>query len=155
MYGTNNIKVFGIEIWSDLNETLSKNYTKKNKCHKKTLKLWNHRKITMYGRILITKALVLSQFNYLLACLPSPQTNVTKLIDSEILQFIRSYKTAQKISKDILALNKNQGGLKLTTISDQIIGLKLTWIKRLCEDADSAIWKKIVNSYLPLHNNDF
>ena len=109
----------------------------------------------MYGRVLITKSLVLSQFNYLLACLPSPPESILKEIDEAILQFVRSYKSAQKISKDILALDKNKGGLKLTTITDQLIGLKLTWIKRIVEGDNSATWKKVINSCIPMSIRDF
>ena len=126
---TDHITVLGIEIWANLNMTLSKNYTKRINTIKKTLLVWNQRQITMYGRILLVKSLVLSQFNYLLACLPAPADDKIKMIDDIILKFIRAYKSAQQISKETLQLNKDMGGLQLTLLQHQTAGIKSVGLK--------------------------
>ena len=71
-----------------------------------------------------------------------------------ILQFVRSFKSAQKLSKEILQLDKSKGGLNLTLLKDQIIGLKISWVIRLFTDQNQG-WKDIVNKSLPLRNDDF
>ena len=63
------------------------------------MNLWSQRETTMYGKILLSKSLVLSQYNYLLACLPSPSKQKLDDIDNNILNFVRSNRSAQKISK--------------------------------------------------------
>ena len=90
---------------------------------KNILLSWNERNITMIGRILIVKSLILSQFNYFISCLPTPNNDRIKMIDDVILKFIRAYKSAQKISKEMLILDKNEGSLNLTLFQDQIVGL--------------------------------
>ena len=127
---------------------------KKINAIKNTLKVWNERDLTMYGRILITKAMVLSQFNYLIACLPMPNNEVLKEIDDLILQFVRANKSAQKISKNILQLEKNKLGLNLTLMKEQTMGLKIAWVKRWINSTDSG-WKNIIKHAFPLKENDF
>ena len=116
--------------------------------------MWSQRETTMFGKILLSKTLVLSQFNYLLACLPSPNKQRLTDIDNNIINFVRSNRSAQKISKNILQLEKNRGGLELTLMDFQAKGLKIAWVKRLTDANDSG-WKDIVKKSLPLTGNDF
>ena len=148
------IKTLGVQLWNDLNETLSRNYTKKIATIKTIANIWTQRELTMYGKVLISKTLILSQFNYLLSSLPSPGSNITGEIDNIILSFIRSYRSPQKLSKDILKLDKTRGGLKVTLMHEQGLGLKVTWVTRLLSDSQQG-WKILVNRTIPLKNNDF
>ena len=116
--------------------------------------MWSQREVTMYGKILLTKTFILAQFNFLVSCLPSPSETRIKEIDKMILSFVRSFRSAQKLSKDIIQLDKNQGGLNLTLLKEQIIGLKISWIIRLISNSNQG-WKDIVNNAIPLKNNEF
>ena len=92
----NCIKTLGIDLLNNLNETLSRNYTKKIADFKKTIYIWSQREVTMYGKILLSKTFLISQFNFLLSCLPSPSRIILADLDKKIMQFIRSFKSAQK-----------------------------------------------------------
>ena len=148
------IRTLGVDLFNDLNLTLSKNYTKKIEVLKKTIYFWSQREVTMYGKILLAKTFLISQFNFLLSCLPSPSRSVISELDKKIMQFIRSFKSPQKISQDILQLDKSKGGLNVTLIKDQAIGLKLAWVVRLISSSDQS-WKHLVNDFIPLKNNNF
>ena len=65
------IKILGVQLWNNLNETLSRNYTKKVATIKNIANIWTQRELTMYGKVLISKTFILSQFNYLLSSLPT------------------------------------------------------------------------------------
>ena len=108
----------------------------------------------MYGKILLSKTFLISQFNFLLSCLPSPGRNIILDLDKKLLQFIRSFKSAQKISQDMLQQNRNKGGLNLTLLKDQAIGMKLAWVTRLMSNSNQS-WKKLISDFLPLKNNHF
>ena len=151
---TNNIKTLGIDLLNDLNHTLSKNYTKKTADLKNIMYIWSQRQVTMYGKILLSKTLLISQFNFLLACLPSPSDNKILELDKKIMQFIRSFKSPQKLSKDILQLDKNKSGLNVTLLKDQAIGMKISWVVRLISNENQS-WKKLVKNKLPLKHNQF
>ena len=150
---TTNIKTLGIELWNDLNKTLSRNYTKKISSMKNIINMWSQREVTMYGKILLTKTFILSQFNFLVSCLPSPSEDRIKEIDDMILKFVRSFRSPQKLSKDIIQLDKFKGGLNLTLLKDQIIGLKISWVIRLIKNPNVG-WKNIVMGALPLKIQD-
>ena len=100
------IRTLGVDLFNDLNKTLSKNYTKKIADLKKIIYIWSQREVTMYGKILLSKTFLISQFNFLVSCLPTPSRNILLDFDKKIMQFIRSFKSPQKISQDILQLNK-------------------------------------------------
>ena len=70
------------------------------------------------------------------------------------LKFIRNNKSSQKLSKAILKVNKNWGGLNVTLLNEQSLGLKISWVSRLIIDSDQG-WKNIVRYTLPLNNNQF
>ena len=97
---------------------------------------------------------LLSQFNYLLSSLPSPGKNIINEIDNTIVSFIRSNRSAQKISKDMLKLHKYKGGLKVTLVHEHCLGLKISWITCLISNSQQG-WKVLVNNSIPLDNNDF
>ena len=59
------ITVLGLEIYNDLNKTCQENYSKKILKMKNIMNLWSQRETTMYGKILLSKSLILSQYNYL------------------------------------------------------------------------------------------
>ena len=108
----------------------------------------------MYGKILLSKTFLISQFNFLLSCLPSPSRIILADLDKKIMQFIRSFKSAQKLSQDMLQQDKNKGGLNVTLLKDQAIGMKLAWVTRLVTNSNQS-WKRLVSDFLPLKNNQF
>ena len=150
----NSITVLGLEILTDINKTFQINYSKKIASIKNLMNIWSQRDMTMFGKILVSKSLILSQYNYLLACLPTPNETKLKELDDKIINFVRSNRSAQKISKNILQLDKLKGGLNLTLMGPQARGLKITWVQRLTNSLDGG-WKDIVRGALPLKNDDF
>ena len=148
------IRTLGVDLWSELNQTLSKNYTKKIADLKKTIFIWSQREVTMYGKILLSKTFLISQFNFLFSCLPTPSDHIINELDKKIMQFIRSFKSPQKLSQDMLQLDKNKGGLNVTLLKDQVAGLKISWVTRLISNSNQS-WKHLVNDTIPLKNNQF
>ena len=89
------------------------------------MNMWSQRQLTMFGRILVIKTMILSQFNYLLSCLPTPSGVKIKEVDRSIMHIVRANKSAQKLSQSILQNEKNKAGLALTLFKEQSIGMKI------------------------------
>ena len=62
--------------------------------------------------------------------------------------------TPLEISQDMLQQDKNKGGLNVTLLKDQAIGMKLAWVTRLTTNSNQS-WKRLVSDYLPLKTINF
>ena len=70
----------GIDFSLDLNCITDINFTKKIKEVKAILKGWQHRKLTLLGKITVIKTLALPKLIHLLTSLPNlPQTKINDL----------------------------------------------------------------------------
>ena len=101
-------------------------------------KIWNSRNLTLYGKVLISKSLLLSQLIYKLSILPKPDADFFKQVNTIISKFIWSNKPP-RISKDILKLPLEKGGLKALDIEKQRLGLKIAWVKRLLNSDNNLV----------------
>jgi hypothetical protein len=66
-----NFKLLGIEFSLDLNRITEINFSKKIKEVSAILKSWQHRKLTLMGKITVIKSLALSKLVHLLTALPN------------------------------------------------------------------------------------
>ena len=96
-----NFKVLGIDFSLDLNCITDINFTKKIKEVKAILKSWQHRKLTLLGKITVIKTLALPKLIHLLTSLPNlPQTKINDL-NSLFYKFIWNGKS-DKIKRSTL-----------------------------------------------------
>ena len=102
------------------------------------LKLWKLQNVTLEGKILIFKTLVLSKIICQAFATPIPNYVVTELEKIE-----KSLLWTNSTSKhDTLCNDYKDGGLKNVDIREKIISLHCTWIKRLYDDSLHE-WKVI------------
>ena len=97
---------------------------------KNCLKQWEHRKLTLLGKITVIKSFALPKLIYPLSVLLSPNENVVKEIKKCMFDFIWENKP-DKISRDTITNDYSKGGLKMIDIDKFIISLKASWVKRL------------------------
>ena len=108
--------------------------------------IWQSRKLTLFGRCLITKGLALSQLIHPFSILDIPK-NYIKAADSVIFQFIWR-KKKDKIKRKVMFLDFDQGGLRAPSVETMSKSLKLAWISRfLINDEMSESWRAIPNHY--------
>ena len=137
-----NFKVLGIDFSLDLNCITDVNFTKKIKEAKAILKSWQHRKLTLLGKITVIKTLALSKLIHLLTSLPNlPQAKINDL-NSLFYNFIWNGKS-DKIKWSTLIGDIYQGGLKMIDLQSFNIYLKVGWIKRLFSNLDGD-WQKVL-----------
>ena len=95
------------------------------------MNIWQSRNLSLKGKVLIIKTLILPQIYHLISSLFCP-SDMLKKIDKLILAFIWGNKPA-KIKKNTLIGNYGSGGLKMPDIYTIHTTAKIKWINRLKE----------------------
>jgi len=117
---------------------------------KTCLKQWQHRKLTLLGKVTVIKTYALPKLIYPLTNLQTPKQNTIKLIQDIMHEFLWDKKTA-KIKQDTIIQNYEDGGIKMIDIKKFINSLKASWIKKILElKADNSlkhIYYKTLNKY--------
>ena len=104
---------------------------------------WNRREISLYGRVILCKTFLLSQINYVIQSLSLPE-HVLNQIDSIFFKFIWKKRDSkkrvfEKIKRNVLCLERKQGGLKMISIRDQQKVYNIKWISKVVKEKDSPM----------------
>ena len=99
------------------------------------LKQWSKRKLTLFGRITIIKSLALSKFVLLFLSLPNSHA---KLIEE--LEVFFFFKGPDRITMKLAIKNLSSGGLRMAHIYSFIKALKISWLRRVIQQANNTTW---------------
>ena len=91
---------------------------------------WKKRNLTVSGRVAIAKAILLSQFVYLLTILDTTTSSICDRIQTLLNNFILGDTKRKWMSEDYIYTRKSQGGLGFIRLSTFVQGLKCAWMKR-------------------------
>lgn len=80
--------LLGIKFSVTLDEMSSINNEPKLSDIKRILNQWKLRKLTPIGKISVIKTLILPKLNHLVLSLPNPDSDLTKILNKEIYQFL-------------------------------------------------------------------
>ena len=89
------------------------------------IKQWQHRKLTLMGKIIVIKSFALPKLIYVLSSLQSPPADTIKRIETIMYKFIWDGKP-DKIKREILIQDFGKGGLKMIDIKTFIKALKIS-----------------------------
>ena len=151
---TEKAKALGIIFTTNRKLSLSLNLLPKLEEFKTVLKQWQHRKLTLMGKVTVIKTFALPKLIYTLTVLNSPPEQIIQEINQTILAFIWDNKPA-KIKSNILMRNYEDGGLKLTDMQHFVYSLKCTWIKRIYNEMNNSPLKRIYNNILNKHGGKY
>lgn len=101
------------------------------------IKRWQRRNLSLYGKIIIAKTFILSQFTYIIQSLALPQY-VLNEIDSLMFKFIWKKKFSntrafEKVKRTVMCKTVNEGGLNMISIKDQQKVFLLKWLQKITE----------------------
>ena len=141
------VRVLGTFISYDSAGNERKNFAKKVDNLKTKLAAWRTRKLSLFGRCLISKTLGLSQIVYSASMLDIP-SNYASVIQSLLFQFLWKNKP-DKIKRQVLYQDYCDGGLRVTNVEIMFKSLRLAWIQRLLKsnDEEENSWSTIPNFY--------
>lgn len=122
--------ILGIKFSCNLEEMLDLNFKDKIKQIENELKLWSKRILTPFGRITILKTLIISKLNHLFIALPNPPQIIINGLQKNFFAFIWQSRV-DRIKRDLLMQEYDNGGLKMINLQNYVTALKLTWLRRL------------------------
>lgn len=129
------MKILGIHFNASREASLiERNWTEKVENLTKIVKLWQKRRLSLTGKVLICKTFLLSQLAYITKSLALP-TEVLKQIDRIMFKFIwqnkhSDKKAFEKVKRDTMCKEVKQGGLSMITTSQQQDVNLIKWIAK-------------------------
>ncbi len=143
------IKVLGVYIGWDLMQAYQLSITTKIVNIKNMLHSWKHRKLTLNGRVLIIKALAISQIIYLASLIPFTH-EIIKEIEVLLYEFLWGVKT-HKVKKAIIVQDFMHGGHKMIDLQSMIMTQKLKWIRLYFNNHD-CLWRPLMEYIVNVEN---
>ena len=117
------------------------NLLKKNRQFEICLKQWQHRKLTLMGKVTVIKTFALPKLIFALSSLPNPPKSTIDRIEKIMYSFIWDGKP-DKRKRSTLIQNYKKGGIKMINIEKFIMSLKATWIKKILDCYTNGVLKK-------------
>ena len=145
-WSCSNFKVLGLNFSLDLECMPSLNFRAKIIDISKLLKSWQHRKLTLLGKVTVIKTLALPKLIHLLTSLPNICQSMLNEINRLFFNFIWDGKT-EKIKRDTLIADKKEGGLKMVHLQSFNFYLKVGWVRRFFSNLNGD-WQNILKLIL-------
>ena len=123
---------------------LEVNITDKLKEVKKIANSWRNRNLSIYGRNVVAKSLMISKIYNVLMVIPNLKIKHIKEFESAIFDFLWGGRDVVR-RKDAM-ITESHGGLNLPNIQAQITAFKISWFRRLF--SSDKLWAKVLNEFL-------
>ena len=146
------IKVLGIYISNDLPRCFDLTIQESIIKMKQTLNAWRQRKLTLNGKVLILKSLILSKFIHIANLVPVPD-DVLKEINQLCFEFLWNGKT-HKVKRSVIVQDFPLGGYNMVDLKTLIEVQKLKWIK-LYLNSHNCLWRNVMESLIHVENLTF
>ena len=132
-------RVQALGVWLSTNPeiTVEANYSERLTKVRKSLSCWELRRLSLLGKITVLKSLIVSQLVYILSPLPTNHNAIGE-IHSILFNFLWDGK-GDKIKRDIMISDYENGGLRMIAIKLFNKALKLSWLKKYLDTKKT--WK--------------
>jgi len=126
----NFVRLLGVYICNDVLDIYEKNYVNKCDISNSVVNIWRQRNLTLYGKTLVVKSFILSQWMYPLTVLPVLGFDLDKTLNNILFSFLWNSKP-DKIKRKTICSDFKQGGIRFPNISHYLRSTKLSWWKRV------------------------
>ena len=109
------------------------------------LDIWKSRDLTLFGKVMIIKALGVSSLIYSTSNINVPK-DIIRNVKGRLFRFIWKNKR-DKIRRERLHQDYDKGGLRMTDIETMIKALRLAWTPRLLREGHPN-WKFVPDYFL-------
>ena len=130
------VKTLGVWLSTDPEIMLKANYEEKITRLKASLGCWELRRLSLLGKITVLKSLIVSQLTYILSPLPTNQCAIDE-VNTLFFKFLWDGK-GDKIKRDIMISEYEDGGVKMIDIRLFTQALKLSWVKKYLDKGNEA-----------------
>lgn len=142
LWSSTEAKALGMTFCTNKEDLYKLNLEPKIKQFQNVLKQWQHRKLTLMGKITVIKTFALPKLIYALSSLPNPPMTIIKAIEKDMYAFLWNNKP-EKIKRKTIIQNYCKGGLKMIDIQKFMQAQKVTWIKRILDPNNKTILNEI------------
>ena len=129
----------GMIFTNDIDKNISLNLEPKLNSFKNCLKQWEHRKLSLLGKITVIKTFALPKLIYPFTVLPNPSEDTLQKLIKEMFLFIWN-KKPEKIKRETMKLDYREGGLKMLDLKCFLNSIKACWVKRFLCNKGSVLW---------------
>ena len=129
-----------IPLNSDFHTFYDLNYKPRFEEIRNTLNIWSCRTLTLYGKIVIIKSLIISKLIYFLSIVPNPPMTFFAEVQQLLFRFLWNNKN-DKIKRSLLYNDYHEGGLKMPHLLSFNHAMKITWVKRYLDESNTSKWK--------------
>ena len=143
-FNTEPIKCLGIYIRGDEKLREDLNWVKKLRNFDNLLERWKERKLTIFGKVVVLKALAISQLVFNISVLPV-SNDIIKKINRSLFKFI--WNSNDRIRRNVLINNKDNGGIDMIDIECKVKALKAAWVSRIFLN-DECKWVSFLKEFL-------
>ena len=133
------IKALGVWLSTNPETTIEANYNEKLTKVRNSLSCWELRRLPLLGKTTVLKSLIASQLVYILSPLPTNHKVIGE-INNIFFNFLWDGK-GDKIKRDIMISDYENGGLKMIDIKVFNRTLKSGWIKKYLDNENRGKWK--------------
>ena len=134
-------RALGMIFTNNKTDIMKLNLEKKISQFETCLKQWQHRKLTLMGKVTVVKKFALPKLIFALSSLPNPLKSTIDRIEKIMYSFIWDSKP-DKIKRSTLIQNYEKGGIKMIKIEKFIMSLKVTWVKKILDSCNNGVLKK-------------
>ena len=135
-------RALGMIFTNNKTDIMKLNLEKKISQFETCLKQWQHRKLTLMGKVTVVKKFALPKLIFALSSLPNPPKSTIDRIEKIMYSFIWDSKP-DKIKRSTLIQNYEKGGIRMINIEKFIMSLKVTWVKKILDSCNNGVLKKI------------
>ena len=140
----------GVWLSTIKEESITLNYEEKKEIISKTIENWQFRRLTLLGKIVVVKSLLVSQLVYIMSPLPTSSGHL-KDINNLLYQFLWDGKR-DKIKRVEMINDYATGGLKMLDIQIFNRALKAKWIQKYLDSSNKGKWKLFLDFFLAKYN---
>ena len=142
VWSSDEAKCLGMTFNTNKRNIFLSNLEPKIKKFEKCLQQWQHRKLTLMGKIVVIKKYALPKLIYPLTSLPNPPKDAIKRLEKLMYNFLWDGKP-DKIKRETITQDYEHGGLKMIDIETFIWSLKAGWVKRLAHTENNKLLKTV------------
>ena len=142
---THPVKYLGIYVGKDKRKQEQLNWENKFIKIQSILNMWKSRNLTLYGKIVVIKSLLISQIVYPASVIHVPESLVRKL-EKMIYTFLWGSKR-EKIKRTVCINSPEEGGLGMIDLKSKIHSLKLSFISKYLKYHDQP-WMQLFGYWI-------
>ena len=143
-WSNSDVKILGVYFGQNNDKVIEKNWSPKIAKIENLIKVWKTRNLTVFGKITIIKAFLVSQIIYNAQMILMP-ANIVKKINSLLFSFLWNCKK-DKVKRKAVCMNYELGGLKMVNLDFLLRSFLLKWVLYYLSSVNSK-WKSIIDGF--------